>query len=198
MIADEIGNAPPPLHAFKKAKNIRDYVVRALLPTASQPSQTVLWGIPPIRGHVKCGNCKVCPLTQETKEFKYNNHTHVMRDHSNCNSSGVIYAITCPCGFVYIGQTIQKAKCRILQHISRIKCKTQGAPLVEHFMRFDHAPDSLTWCILEKVSPNPRGGDFSQILSVRECRFIHFFDTIKRGLNEYEEINKQVSILNTG
>lgn len=74
----------------------------------------------------------------------------------------------------------------------------QGAPLVENFATFGHSAESLKWWVIEKVHTNPMGGNFSHTLNFRECKWIQTFDTTLRGLNEYEEIERQDATLNSG
>lgn len=99
---------------------------------------------------------------------------------------------------MYVDQTRQKVQTRILQHCSRIQCKVQGAPLVEHFTDKQHPADSLKWWVLQKILPNPWGGDLLSILNLRECKWIHLLASVNKGLNELEEISRQVSLLCTG
>ncbi|XP_078496495.1 uncharacterized protein LOC144752438 [Lissotriton helveticus] len=86
MISNDLGCQDLPLHSFKKAKNIHDYVVCSLLGTTPMPSITSLWNLPPILGHFKCGSCKACPSTIQTKEFIFKHHRVKLKSHTNCNT----------------------------------------------------------------------------------------------------------------
>ncbi|KAJ1206910.1 hypothetical protein NDU88_002303 [Pleurodeles waltl] len=130
-------------------------------------------------------------LCLDTKTFKYKHMSVTHKEHTNCNSMNVIHVIKCPCDLLYVGQTRQKKKVRILQHCSRIRCKVQGAPLVDHFITLNHSADSMRWLVIVKISMNRRGGDIVDILNLRECKWIHVLDSVSQGLNEYEEIARQ-------
>ncbi|XP_078538494.1 uncharacterized protein LOC144823662 [Lissotriton helveticus] len=195
LISDDINQPSIPLHAFKKAKSVKDFVVRSLLSTPQDPTITTLWNLPPVTGHSKCGNCKACETTIQGKEFHHDQLKIQLKAQTNCNSANVIYAILCPCQQIYIGQTQQKIKARILQHMSRIRCGVQGAPLVEHFSASLHPPDSLRWVVIEKATLGPRGGNISSILNTRELEWMFFFNSIDKGLNEHDSSFSQLATL---
>ncbi|XP_078510994.1 uncharacterized protein LOC144770387 [Lissotriton helveticus] len=195
LISDDINQLGTPLHAFKKAKSVKDFVVRSLLPTPEEPTITSMWNLPPTIGHYRCGNCKACDSTVQTKEFHFKEWKLPLKSFSNCNTNNIIYAIICPCKLIYIGQTQQKAKMRILQHMSRIQCEVQGAPLVDHFKSASHSPESLQWVILEKAKLGPRGGNITTILNIRELKWMFFFNSIQSGLNEHDNSFSQLATL---
>ncbi|XP_078541845.1 uncharacterized protein LOC144827386 [Lissotriton helveticus] len=197
MVADVINHKEPPMHAFKKAKNIRDKVVCSFLETPAPPTLQSIWNLPLVVGHFKCTKCKACPLTLETKVWEYRNHKVNLKTMTNCNTSGVIYAIICPCDLVYIGQTKQHVKKRILQHCSRIRCQTPGSPLVEHFMSKAHTPESFKWLVVEKIEIGPRGGDLNSLLNLRECKWMYTLDTVENGLNELDATYSQLAGLSS-
>ncbi|XP_029427730.1 uncharacterized protein LOC115073442 [Rhinatrema bivittatum] len=87
-------------------------------------------------GQVPCGSCSVCSLTLQCQSF---DHPHLKYPYRipqvyDCNTSGVIYAIVCPCNLIYIGQTVRPIRYRIIEHRSRIKSVREHAPLVNHWV----------------------------------------------------------------
>lgn len=44
-----------------------------------------------------------------------------VKEQYTCNSSNVIYALKCPCGKMYIGQTSRMTKIRLNEHRSAIR-----------------------------------------------------------------------------
>lgn len=44
------------------------------------------WGLPEIKGHHKCGNCVVCPLTSNTQIFVHGTCRQTLNSFSNCNT----------------------------------------------------------------------------------------------------------------
>lgn len=80
-------NLERPLFAFKKAKNIKDHLVRAALP--SKEAKSTLndhWGLPRLTGYAKCGDCIVCETTLEGKDFVYDKIKFERKYFSNCNT----------------------------------------------------------------------------------------------------------------
>ena len=112
---------------------------------------------------------------------------HTLQCFSNCNTTNVVYAIWCPCGLLYIGQTSQSIKLRIGQHRSRIRCGTEGAPLVAHYMELNHTPDQIFWQVIEVIKLPVRGGHLPSLLFRAECKWITRCRSIDHGLNTTEE-----------
>ena len=181
---------PRPRFAFKRAKNIKEHLVRASRNTIPEREQTIIsmLGLPKPFGHFKCMNCAACTLTKDTKSIEINGSCVQQKKFSNCNTKNVVYCILCPCGLPYIGQTIQPVKARILQHRSRIRCAVQGAPLVNHFLTKGHNENDLQWSVIFVGNKDPRGGSLQTLLQRKEAIFIDRYKTARNGLNEDDEI----------
>jgi hypothetical protein len=68
-------------------------------------------------------NCKICKFAI-TNNFLHNQYNIPISipSYSNCNSSNVIYIISCSrCNKFYIGETSRSIKTRIYEHLTRIK-----------------------------------------------------------------------------
>ena len=179
-----------PLFSFRRGRNIRDHLVHSSSPLNTRANTIdTLWGLKPLVGHYKCGNCVACEFTLNGKSFSHGSINYELRHFSNCNTSNVVYAIWCPCGLVYIGQTTQPVKSRIIQHRSRIRCQIANAPLVAHFVTLNHTADDIIWQVIEVVKLPPRGGSLSALLLRVECKWITKCGSIDRGLNTLEEWN---------
>ena len=100
----------------------------------------------------------------------------------------MIYCIQCPCKLTYIGQTVQPVKTRILQHKSRIRCKIQGAPLVNHFLMNQHTENDFEWSVIFVAEKDVRGGSLQTILLRKEAALIDRYSTAQKGLNEQDEL----------
>lgn len=57
-----------------------------------------------------------------------------IKGHYTCQSSYVIYAIKCPCGLLYIGETTQKVKDHVARHKYSIRDKLIQLSLARHFI----------------------------------------------------------------
>ena len=80
-----------PFVAFRKPKSLRDYLVRAKVDSRS-PRNSLL-------GTVKCSTrrCEVCNYVDENSYFKssQDDRRYSINYNLNCNSSNVVYLITC-------------------------------------------------------------------------------------------------------
>ena len=81
----------PPLTAFKRQKNLRDFLVRAKVPKSpkTHPQRQ-------LKGMKKCGKmCTACPYIREGRVIKIGEKEWRIDDKLNCNSYNIIYIITC-------------------------------------------------------------------------------------------------------
>ena len=166
----------PPLIAFKRQKNIKDYVVRARVP-------------PPLRknprrqipGMRKCGRqCHACPYIKEEKELKCGETNWKLSKSLNCKDKNVIYMIECnKCYSKYIGETERELKDRLSDHKTYIRSEKSNQPVGEHFNLPGHSIDNLTVIILEKVKVNDE-----LYRKEREKYLIRKFDTFHNGMNK--------------
>lgn len=144
-----------PLFSFKKGRSLRDCLVHTRpinRPITNTPSVTDAWGLPNVVGHFPCANCCVCHLTTHTKVLDLEpGKNWTQRTLTNCNSTDVVYLITCPCGLRYVGMTTRKVKQRICEHRSNIRCRKVTTRLSEHFLEKNHTTNDLRWTIIEQV-----------------------------------------------
>ena len=103
----------PPLIAFRRQKNIREFLIRVKVPPAlSRPKRA-------LPGMKKCGRCLACSYVKTGKNIKStsSNFTTELNTSVDCNTSGVVYCIECKiCRIQYVGKTKDKAKERFLKH----------------------------------------------------------------------------------
>ena len=87
----------------------------------------------------KCGkNCVCCPYIKEgTKfKFKYRDIPFKVISPFNCNTSNLLYVITCPgCNEEYIGQTGRTLRERVVLYRQHIRTKEYQMSLVEEHLR---------------------------------------------------------------
>ncbi|XP_069476323.1 uncharacterized protein [Ambystoma mexicanum] len=172
-----------PRFALKRRKNLRDALVHSY--REKEHRLNTLWGQNPATGHTPCGTCNACSSTKRTTSINIGWHyPWIQKTLTNCNSSNVIYMITCPCDKRYIGMTTRPIKIRLAEHRSCIRTKKITAPMVEHFLAAKHTSADFTWTIIEKVSIPTRGGNLQNLLFKREQLWIFRLKTDKDGLNE--------------
>ncbi|XP_069502378.1 uncharacterized protein [Ambystoma mexicanum] len=182
-----------PRFAFKRQKNVRDWLVHTYPAIRPFSSQSTLWNLPPVVGHFKCGHCSVCDLTDNYKSIDLNGKVWNLRSFSNCASEWLIYGIKCPCNLLYIGKTSRTVRLRICEHRSCLKNKTENKPLVSHFITAKHHYTDFKWFVIQKISPLPRGGNRDLSLSRAEQRLIYTLNTVNRGLNSSVEWNNLIT-----
>ena len=109
---------------FRKAKSLKDFLVRAKLPTRNVPM-----------GCVKCNKkgkgprCEVCNIIDESTSFTDKNKTKVYNEvynirqgPLNCNSRFVVYLIQCKvCGKQNCGSTITECRKRINNYKTKFR-----------------------------------------------------------------------------
>ena len=88
-----------PMMAFRRPKNLQDYLVRAKLRPVSNSDRGTKGTM-----HCKSNRCDVTPsssFTSHTTTRSYNINYQL-----DCNSNNVVYLITCKvCGQQYVGST---------------------------------------------------------------------------------------------
>ena len=93
-------------------------------------------------------HCKFCEKFG-TQNLTHNSKT-IYGSTPDCSRKDVIYAIICKsCNKPYIGQTSQKLKLRLQQHIRDIQNNKDNSPVAKHFNDTCTA-DSWHFCILDR------------------------------------------------
>lgn len=95
----------PPRFCFRRGRNLKDHLVSS---SFMSPSPNTNWL--QLKGNYRCGRCTHCSNTYDTKTFKHphTGQSYEITEFINCMSTHVIYKLICPCGKIYVGQTILK------------------------------------------------------------------------------------------
>lgn len=173
----------PPRVVLKRPPNLNNMLVRADLPSLTQPH--FLQQVP--HGNYRCGHCAQCNFTHKSTTFNHprTGKSYPIKGVISCNTNNVIYMLRCPCGLAYIGKTNRALKHRISEHRSNIRNHDQKSPVALHFSHAQHPVSSLRYTGIEKVNLPRRGGDIDTILLQREAFWMFTLDTLSpKGLNE--------------
>ena len=174
----------PPKVSFKRAPTLRDRLVPSHLP--ADKKKTWLHRSP--KGTFKCGSCNHCTNIKECKQFTdfKTQKIYDIKAFINCNTTFVVYRLSCPCGCFYIGRTKRRLKDRVSEHKYAIRRGNLDYPMAKHFYNVHNCnPDSLKVEGLETIKYNIRGGDRLKLLLQRETFYIyHLQATVYPGLNE--------------
>lgn len=141
----------PPIVAFRRPPNLRDILVRAAVPPTNDTVIT-----PTEHGTFKCNSrCITCQHhVNESRSFTSHStdSTFQTKGHITCNTSNVIYLISCRrCGIQYVGETKNTLKQRLYGHRSTIKTRKLDTPVGEHFNLPNHSIFDLSVQAIESL-----------------------------------------------
>ena len=166
----------PPLIAYKRQRNIKDYPFRAKVPPFNPPPKRL------IKGMSKCGKqCLICPYIMVGKSITAEHFVWNLSKAYTCGTSNIVYLIECNkerCHKRYIGQTDKTLNERILQHLGYIRNNVLSKATGQHFNSPGHTIHNLTVTIIEQVKKrNPI------YRKEREKIHINKLNTSPKGLN---------------
>ena len=108
-----------------------------------------------LQGNSKCDDkrCQICDLIDTRPCLTLPGTTSIVKPGSfSCNSSNVVYLISCNKCLIgegnYIGETSTKFRFRINNHRSSIHNNTPGHRVANHFNKYNHTANDLRCCIL--------------------------------------------------
>ena len=167
----------PPMVAFRRAKNLKDKLIRAKVPP-----------IPPMRpkriikGMSSCNKplCETCPFVKKIHTFEgpFNKSQVKLNSAMDCLTENLVYCLQCKkCNQIYIGQTGRSLKERFGEHKTSVRTNQNNA-IGNHFNGPGHNLAHMTIFGLEKVFQTGQ-----QILEKRESQLINKFEAEFRGLN---------------
>ena len=170
----------PPLTAYKVGRNLGTFLIRARVPRPIPVREKRMRN-----GMHKCmknlRGCPVCFFVLETRLMKATATDAVVeiKGELNCQTSGIIYCITCKkCMLQYIGTSKLTAQARLSQHVGYIRNKNLNQPTGKHFNGRGHSLSDMSFVILEKVYSKD-----TLLREERESHYIRLFNTKYKGLN---------------
>ena len=135
----------PPIIAYRQPPNPKR------IPIHSKVSNTTTT----LQGNSKCDEkrCQICNLIDTRPCLTLPGTTSIVKPGSfSCNSSNVVYLISCNKCFNgkgnYIDETSTKFRFRINNHKSSIRNNTPGHPVANHFNMNNHTANDIRCCIL--------------------------------------------------
>ncbi|KAG9465055.1 hypothetical protein GDO78_019010 [Eleutherodactylus coqui] len=173
-----------PIMAYRCARNLKDRVVRTSCPSSMGSIQRTL---APVRnGNFPCLGCAACHNMLKGDGFTHprSGKQFAIRGWYSCWPSFVVYLISCPCGLLYVGETITEVRKRIANHKSNIRTKKRELPIPKHFEDFNHSVSQMRFRIIDSVGKDTRGGDRERRLKLLEAKWIFMLDALApNGLN---------------
>ena len=169
----------PSVVAYKRAKNLRDILIRAKIPK-NKSSRRI------IDGFKNCGElCNMCPFspsgTTKTHTCNQTKTTYKINSPINCKTSGVVYRITCKkcLKFVYIGETGRLIRKRFYEHHRDVQNKDLKKPCGEHFNKPGHSESDMIVVVIEQVLPKKD----TLLRKRRETFWINQYQSVDYGAN---------------
>ena len=158
--------------AYKRPKNIRDYLIKARVAKKVSRPKRILPGM-----H-KCNirKCKICPYIKEGKKFTSNftSKSIEVTQHYSCKELNCIYLIQCKkCNQQYIGETKNFYK-RMLQHLDDARNKRLKKAIGEHFSCGGHSMSDMTFSIIERLKKH----DYRYRKQRESYYLLQFYDII--------------------
>ena len=173
-MAETFKNAP--MVAYKRPRNIKDYLVKTKLPPPATRPKRILPGM-----H-KCNRrrtCVICPYIKEGRKFKSNfssKSVEITRHHT-CEALNCIYLIQCKkCNQQYIGET-KNFYIRTQKHLSDAKTGKDNA-IGEHFNSPGHSVSDMTFTVIEMLNRTD-----IQYRKTKESWYIEQWNLKYKGLN---------------
>ncbi|MEE6515589.1 hypothetical protein FKM82_024462 [Ascaphus truei] len=103
----------------------------------------------------------------------------------NCNTTFVVYLITCGCGKRYVGRTTRALKTRMQEHCRLIRKQDTNHPVSKHFTECRQGGiNSFSFMGIERIIQKERGGNTVKTLDCRESFWIFTLNTrYPEGMN---------------
>ena len=113
-----------------------------------------------------------------------------------CQTAYVVYVIFCQlCGIIYVGQTAQQLRTRILSHLGNIK-RNSDHPISQHFNKPDHNRDYFSYQGIYRINPVKETEKNTNRLLRTEQRFIEKFETLRpKGENTVQAVPRPIPLI---
>ena len=164
----------PPLKAFRRAKNLKDLLVRNSLPR-NLPHQSP--------GTFPCNRtvCRTCPHVNSSSTIATPKGHVYITGHFSCITEHVVYCLSCTkCpSIVYIGETGRRLADRFREHRRDIINGRNDLPVPAHFNQPNHTLEDIKVAVLKAGLAN------QEHRKKQEMRLIFKYGTVgSRGLNQ--------------
>ena len=180
----------PPMVSYSRCKNLKDFLVRAKVPTPSTSSRRNRPGFNRcLRGGTFCVMCSTSPNNVSSHTSAVTGETWPITSAVTCTTSNVLYRLRCTkqsgeCRQYkdYIGQTSRRACDRVADHRSSVTNPGQRETkkvVGRHFRQPGHSWSCCETLVFEKCRSSD---DFVRLR--REQMWIRRYDCVQpRGIN---------------
>lgn len=117
------------------------------------------------------------------KSFSTKGKTYPIKEFPNCSSDHVVYCLTCPCGFLYVGRTIHPLRQRFGKHRWFIEQGCDEHHVPRHFLtEHQKSTKGLKVWVIKAISGGLPAVELFKRLCQRETFWINSLSP--GGLNE--------------
>ncbi|XP_074642873.1 uncharacterized protein LOC141900033 [Tubulanus polymorphus] len=163
-----------PVIAYRQPANLRKLLISSKLSTEEDSDNNYTRPCNKSR-------CQLCPLINSSPTVTAaNNQQLKVTGPYTCDSTNVVYAITCDIypGTIYIGETGQTLRQRLNGHKFDIRQKKMDKPIGEHFNLPNHTISNLKVTALHKMNTSNK-----HTREIMEQKLVQRGDTVNLGLN---------------
>ena len=176
----------PPLIAYRRQKNIKDFLIRAKVPpTFKGNHKRIIPGMKQCHKLTGMRQCHTCPFIKEGKEINAETFKWKINKSVSCEDSNIVYLIECNkerCKMQYIGETERTLRERFQEHKTYVNQKKYNKATGKHFNKAGHSVSNMRVTILEKVKVND-----TFYRKEREKYLIRKFNSYYEGMNDREQ-----------
>jgi hypothetical protein len=162
-----------PMVAHKRAKNLKDTLVKASITYPPEPTTSMRYNNRP--KPCKRVRCPLCPLhiNQQTIYSPIAKATYKLPRVLDCETRNLIYCIQCKtCGKLYVGETLRSLRERINEHLGDIRQHRIKKPVARHFLSKGHSIKSFSHKVLELIKRDPKEETCTKYRRARERDWI--------------------------
>lgn len=152
---------------YRKVPNLRDKLVKKV-PDPPKRLGTFL----DHKRFYTCGTCKMCRTikyrSRKTTQFTSfaTNKEYKINKLITCQSTHVMYLLTCPCGLQYVGRTTRQLNVRIREHLNNLKKGFKHYSLSQHYRTHHNSdPSRIKVCGIDKIDAHWRGINMTRAVS---------------------------------
>lgn len=181
-----------PKVTYRRAPNLKSKIAPSRLRSTAPIHKSL--ELIPLVGMFQCkkARCKTCDFVKHgRKSFKHKGKVYPLEGFYNCSSDHVVYALTCPCGLLYIGRTIQPLRQRFGKHRRLIEGGKDLHSVPRHFLEHhNRSTEGLEVWVIEQIPRSLPDAERFKRLCSRETFWIYCLDVLSPGgMNEAIEIS---------
>lgn len=177
-----------PRVVFRRANNVKSLIAPCRLKDKQNLKMQSIPQFFYIIGCYKCKStkCKACRFISHGQKSFNSKDGHSFYIKQFCGTQFVVYGLRCPCGYLYVGRTVQAMRTRFGEHRRFIEKKIEKYSVPRHFKhKHEGSTEGLELYSIESIPMSiPEGERFAHLCK-RESFWIFTLNSMTpEGLNE--------------